>query len=300
MTFPIDRVDHRRLPPDWQGEVLVCDIDRTYLDTRFSSLRGLLRVPLESARSKRAIPGMVAFLKEIRRGPGSASRHTPIHFVSASPAHLRSVLERKMLMDGVEQDGTTFKDWSQVLRRGRFSRLKEQLGFKLTALLTGRRHLPVGAREILVGDDLENDPLAFSLYADIIAGRTPLGRIQKELQRRGVARSDISGIIGLKASLPDVDGVSRILIRMERFADPQVFKSLAPLLVACRSPCQMAIIAWRDGLISRAGVQRVAHELSGAGMARKELRLQLDDLQSRGELGERLVLELEGALSLRS
>jgi len=54
--------------------------------------------------------------------------------------------------------------------RGRFRNLREQVGYKLTELLAGRRDTPVTADEILFGDDWESDPLIYSLYADVVAG----------------------------------------------------------------------------------------------------------------------------------
>ena len=147
MSFPIDRASYRDYPAEWKGSVFVCDIDRTYLATRLSSYKGMMRVPFEAAVDKIAIDGMRPLLREIRRGPRSRSRHTPLYFVSASPAQLRPVIERKMLFDGLEFDGTTFKDWLGVVRSGRLGRFREQVGFKLTALLTARRELPAGAGE---------------------------------------------------------------------------------------------------------------------------------------------------------
>ena len=38
MAFPVDKQNERCFEPAWCGEVFVCDIDRTYLATRFSSL----------------------------------------------------------------------------------------------------------------------------------------------------------------------------------------------------------------------------------------------------------------------
>ena len=45
----LTRTNERRIAPDYAGDVLIWDIDKTYLDTHFSSFRGLLRIPLELA-----------------------------------------------------------------------------------------------------------------------------------------------------------------------------------------------------------------------------------------------------------
>src|SRR5690606_1970579 len=129
-----------------------------------------------------------------RRGPGAERRDTPLYFVSASPAQLRPVIERKMMLDGIGFAGTTFKNWVGVFRKLRLRRLREQIGFKLTALLAGRAELPRGAIESLVGDDLETDPVTFALYADVLAGRIPVHDLPRILQRNGVMEGDAQAI----------------------------------------------------------------------------------------------------------
>src|SRR5687767_10422110 len=115
----IDRSNDRRIPSDYRGDVLVWDIDKTYLDTRFSSWRGLAAIPFELAIDKEALPGAVPLLRALRRGPGDRTALVPLYFVSGSPPQLRRVIERKMILDGVEFDGITFKDQLGLLRSGR-------------------------------------------------------------------------------------------------------------------------------------------------------------------------------------
>ncbi len=289
MSFPIDRVDDRVLEARWAGDVVVCDIDRTYLYTRFSSLKGMARIPLEWAVDKVDIAGMVRLLQELRRGPRQRSRHTPLYFLSASPPQMRDVIERKMLMDGVEFDGTTFKDWAGVLRSGKLRRMREQLGFKITALFHGRLALPRRARETLIGDDLESDALAYALYADLLSGRLAADRVMGVLRRHGVSRADAWDIAELKRMAGQRDGVRRIYIRMERHREPDAFLDYAPHLVACRGPLQMATSMMAEGLISRDGLVRVARDLIGRGHGEDEVADSLRDSVARGLLpGDRL------------
>src|SRR5690606_38035670 len=114
----LERTNHRRLE-EHAGDILIWDIDKTYLDTRFSSLRGLLSIPLELAIDKRALPGTVPLLRALRRGPGEKSALVPLYFISGSPVQLRSVIEEKMTLDGVGFDGITFKDQFALLKKGR-------------------------------------------------------------------------------------------------------------------------------------------------------------------------------------
>ena len=296
MSFPIHRVNERELGADWAGEVFVCDIDRTYLATRFSSLRAMARIPVEFAVDKQDIAGMVSLLKEVRRGPGPESRHTPLYFLSASPAQLRPVIERKMLLDGVEFDGTTFKDWRKVLLSGRVRRFREQVGFKLTALLAGRRELPVGAREVLIGDDLESDALIFALYADLLARRLPRARAASVLEGQGVAAGDARAIVAVLEDIPEIDGVRRAYIRLERHRDPEVFAEWAPHVVACRGAFQMAVSLWDAGSIAASAVSRVATSLLSAGETPDGLAKEVADCVQRAmipvERGEEIGRQL--------
>ena len=285
MTFPVDRSDQRRFDHGWSGDVVVCDIDRTYLYTRFSSLKGLSRIPFEFAIDKRDIAGMVPLLKELRRGPGPVSRHTPLYFVSASPPQLRTVIERKMLMDGVEYDGTTFKNWRACLRSGRLGRMKDQIGFKVTALLHTRLALPRGAHEILIGDDLEKDALAYCLYADIVSGRLEPDRIPKVLMRLGVGRPDAWGVADLAKMVPQEDSVRRIIIRLEK-RDPDFFTDFLPHVHPCRGPYQMALSLQAAGCISGAGLQRVADGLLDRGSRPADLDELLIDAKGRGLMAQ--------------
>ena len=67
--FFLQRANERRLDPDYTGEILLWDIDKTYLDTHCSSWRGLARIPFELAIDKVTVPGSVPILRALRRGP---------------------------------------------------------------------------------------------------------------------------------------------------------------------------------------------------------------------------------------
>ena len=113
--YPLCEIDNRSLPPDYAGPVFIWDVDKTYLSTHFSSLQGLVRIPVEFPIDKRAIPGMPELVRGLRKGRGAGVACAPLYFITASPPQLRSALENKMLLDGVEFDGITFKDWLRTL-----------------------------------------------------------------------------------------------------------------------------------------------------------------------------------------
>lgn len=292
MSFPIHRANYRTLDPDFEGPVFVADIDRTYLMTRFSSLKGMARIPFERAEHKLDIEGMARLFREIRNGPAEATRDTPLYFVSASPRQLREVIEGKMRLDGIGFDGTTFKDWGRVVQRLRFARLKEQIGFKLTALLSGRAELPVGAQEYLIGDDLEHDPLTYCLYADMLAGRIPAADVERILALNGVLLGDARAITRTLRGLRPGKGVQAALIRLERHAEPEAFLDYGPGLVPCVGAFQMAVVLWRMGCIARAGIGRVASEMRHRGVTGEAIT------QSLRQLVRRAIVDADDAGSL--
>lgn len=297
MSFPIHRASYRTLDPDWEGEVFIADIDRTYLATHFSSLKGMARIPFERAAEKEDIAGMSRLLREIRRGPREHNRHTPLFFVSASPSQLRPVIEQKLALDGIGFDGTTFKNWGGVLRRMKLSRFREQVGFKLTALLAGRAALPVGAAENLIGDDLETDPVTFALYADILGGRIPTSDLPRVLGLNGVSEVDARAIAQARRDLRAGRGVRRIFIRMERHADPDYFRDFAPGLVACRGAFQMSVAMHEQGSVTGTAIGRIAADLIHRGLDPAELAARLRDLCARAILTPQDTMELGRQLS---
>lgn len=279
--YPLVIHDPREYPPGFDGDVFVWDVDKTYLSTRFSSVRGLARIPVEFAVDKRAIPGMPEILRGLRRGPGSRYQCHPICFVTASPPQLRDVLERKMLLDGVEYDGITFKDWARCLLELRPWRLREQVGFKVCALLAGRLRRP-RSREHLFGDDAERDADAYHLYARLLSRDLSAGEAEAELQRAGVHAEDRRCVHALLDGLGrDRGGVERAYIHLERGSPPEAWSRLAPLVVPVRGAVQMALALFEQGHLD-AGAATRAIEAGSASMTRRDIEPLVRDAVDRG------------------
>jgi hypothetical protein len=253
--FPLSVQNDRPLPADYDGPVFVWDIDKTYLSTRFSSVKGLARIPVEFAVDKRAIPGMPEVLRAIRRGPHRAVECQPLYFISASPPFLRGVVEKKMLLDGVEQDGIIFKDWTKTLLQLKPGRLWEQLGFKLTALLVGRKDR-LHAREYLFGDDTEMDAAAFDLYAKVLQKKISASQLGDILKEAKVEASDRAAIQTLAQQLPSSRGdVGKIFIHLANRTPPEQFKKFGKDLIPVQDGLQLATALHELGLIDELGVR---------------------------------------------
>lgn len=261
--FPLSVKNDRPLPPGYSGPAFVWDIDKTYLSTRFSSVKGLARIPVEFAIDKRAIPGMPEVLRAIRRGPHEEKVECPpLYFISASPPFLRGVLENKMLLDGVEQDGIIFKDWMSCLLHLKPGRLWEQLGFKLTALLVGRQQR-LHAREYLFGDDTEMDAAAFHLYGQILEKKVGGAQLEEVLKDGGVEDGDRAGIQGLIQQLPpDRGGVEKIFIHLENKTPPETFKKFGKDLIPVKGGYQLALALYQLDLIDEYGVREAKNAVA--------------------------------------
>ncbi|MEM6531509.1 MAG: phosphatase domain-containing protein [Myxococcota bacterium] len=265
---------------DYVGDAFIWDLDKTYLRSEFSSLRGLIRTALEQGRDKVAYPGATALLKTLRRRDDGSLR--PIVFVSASPPQLRAKILDKFALDRVEIDGIYFKDNLRNVRPGRFKRLREQMGYKLMALLDLRSRLPNGAREVTFGDDSENDPAVYALYSEILQKRLGGTRLIRYLEKQGVWPDEATKIAWRARQLPRHPPVRRIFITVHRDLDPRYYRRYGLDVVPTRSAFQAAVaLAVRD-TISWADLTNVCEEMLQTGsVSARGLTRQLDELASR-------------------
>ena len=152
------------------------DLDKTYLKSEFETLREMVRIPFEKAEDKVAAPGVAALMRGLRDTALRRGRSVRVYFLSASPPQIGRAIRRKLELDGIVYDGIVFKDQLQRLMRGKFRHLREQVGYKLTELLKARRAEPRDGARVSVRRRLGTDPLIYSLYADVVAGRVDARR----------------------------------------------------------------------------------------------------------------------------
>jgi hypothetical protein len=264
LPYPLSIEDQRSYPEGFDGKVFVWDIDKTYLETHFSSLKGMARIPMEFAIDKKAIAGMPEILRGLRRGPSEDYACAPLYFVSASPPQMRRVIERKMLMDGVEYDGIILKDWFKTLWQLRPGRLKEQAGFKICALLAGRLNRPRSV-EYLFGDDVESDAEAFFIYANLLSGNLSTGEINQMMVEAGVKRDDQRSIRKLQDRLGIECGrVARVFIHLEHNTPVEHFKHLAPVVVPVKGAVQLSLALYGQDLLDTEAVRRAVEAVKAS------------------------------------
>jgi hypothetical protein len=253
------------------------DLDKTYLDTDFHSVRGIVRAATEPAENKRTIPGASALLRAL-----SNRENSHVAILSGSPTQMRKVLSEKLRLDGVRFDELQLKDNLGNLSRGRFRAIREQMGFKLPALLDGRVGLGVGVPEVLFGDDSEADALVYSVFADVLAGRIEPRRLGQIMEAAGAYSDAIHRAQRTSRRLHIGEVVERIFIHLDRGLPPRRFTPFGTRLVPVHAWLQAAAVLHTDGRLSGEEVLTVAQEMLDEGTPVNGLANLFQDIVRRG------------------
>jgi hypothetical protein len=266
------------------------DLDKTYLRTEFDSVRDLVKSAMEKPSDKRAVPGAPAILRALRAAGGPAHR---ICIVSGSPRQMRKVLEAKLQLDGVEFDEFVLKNNMKNLLRGRFKAMREQVQYKLPALLESRIGTGGAAAETLFGDDAESDATIYSMYADLCSGRMPRGELERVLDAARAYPDSRAHALDLAARVPRGDNVQRILIHLDKRSPTAHFDRYGPRLVPIYNYFQAALVLFEDGQLSPRDVLGVAREMLASGdYVLSSLANSMQDLLRRGRLAVEPALRL--------
>jgi hypothetical protein len=277
-----------------KGHISRWDLDKTYLRTEFETMRDLVRTAFERADEKRTNPGAATLLREL------SNADVKIHILSGSPEQMRRRLEEKLKLDGIKWDEFTLKPNLQNMLRLRFRALRDQLGYKLPALLstrTAKGDELLGVKETLFGDDAEADAFVYSLYADIMCGRAG-EELVAQICEKGRVYEDVTEAVLKSVRLAGEEPVvERILIHLEQQTHPRDFEVFGDRVVPFYNYLQAAYVVNEDGRLPGLGVLRVAaemvaqHRFDGDALARSYA-----DLAKRGHLRGTKVPELVDAL----
>jgi len=272
--------------PDRAAITFRWDLDKTYLRTQFESLRQMVKIPFEAGSDKVHLPGVPQLIRGLRRCAKERAERPYVFFLSASPPQIGSAIRQKLEIDGVEYDGIVFKDQLRHLVRGRWRSLREHLGYKLGELLDSRRAGPAARREVLFGDDWESDPLIYSMYADILAGRLTADATDGLLRVLEVERGAIARVVrAVDALAQHSEVVLRIYINLERRTPPGRFHVFGSRLVPAFNYLQTGASLHQLGLLDDTALRAVASALvADSGYNGDRLRNSLDDLVRRGHL----------------
>jgi hypothetical protein len=173
---------------------IICDIDKTYIETRFESAVGMIKIAFEDADAKIAVNGAPLALLAGRWGAafdgGDISGPRPLHFLSASPPQLRRVIRDKLAKDGLDWTSDTFKNQAYNLKMGRLKLLKQHVAYKTATILNHMAKAPAKSKFILIGDNAELDAFIYCGVQMLLTGELSptafreflsLGKVENEV-----------------------------------------------------------------------------------------------------------------------
>ncbi len=269
------------------------DLDKTYLHTEFDHWFDLLKTAIETPERKRGVPGAARLIRELR-----AAQPCWVTILSGSPEQMRLTLESKLRLDGITWDEFTLKPSIRNLLRLRFRALRDQLGYKLPALLASRARVPQAATETLFGDDAEADALVYSLYADILAGKVDDRELIAVMEQGRSYPDVVSDVIRLAHAVDrDAARVQRIFIHLERRSDPSFFRIYGPRVVPVSNYLQAAVVLFADGLLPPDALAPIAAAVHvETRLPLGVLAASVHDLVRRGDLQPSQVVRASEAL----
>jgi hypothetical protein len=194
---------------------IICDIDKTYIETRFESAMSMLKLAFENADQKQTVTGAPIALLAARWGeiygddPDILSEPRPLHFLSASPPQLRRVIRSKLAMDGMDWTSDTFKNQAYNIKMGRLRFLKQHVAYKTATILTHVSKAPEGTRFVLIGDNAELDAVIYLGVQMFLDGSLSRSAYRDYLSFGGVNHEVLPSLEGKFSG----KGVGGILIR---------------------------------------------------------------------------------------
>jgi hypothetical protein len=270
-------------------EVYLWDIDKTYLDTKFETFRGLLKIATEKATQKKNIPGsakLVHALKDAwqKRNGGELF---PLFFISASPPQMEKKIYEKLTIDGVKPFGIFCKDNLPNLRPRRFWRLNKHIGYKLQSLLQLRTYLHNEVRLVLFGDDGESDAVIYSLFSDICSRRLDTSELRKVLNAFYVTDEQVDTIFRLQELIPNNDPVDKVYINLVDDTDSDYYLKFGRRTLPTANSFQAALDLCQDNRIDVQHVAAIASNLiSEYNYTLEEIEKSLDEMIRKEKLGE--------------
>jgi hypothetical protein len=137
--------------------------------------------------------------------------------------------------------------------------------------------------EYLFGDDAEQDAFIYSLYADILSGRsTPCAWPRSSPPARSTATTSTRSwpYHGQLAGSGDV--VRRIFIHLDRRSPLDRFAAYGARVVAIYNYFQVAVLLFDAGLLSARGLVGVLAAMAAAGYTPERVANSVQDLMRRG------------------
>src|SRR5690606_16903891 len=137
------------------------------------------------------------------------------------------------------------------------------------------------------------DAFVYSLYAEVVAGRTEDETLLAVLQASGAYEGDVSRILGFARDIPKSEAVQRIFIHLDRVRPTDSFIELGSRVCPFYNYLQPALVLVEEGVLEAPAALRVgAAILQERGMSPEALGASFDDLARRNFVGKKTALAL--------
>jgi hypothetical protein len=255
---------------------IVCDIDKTYLETEFESVVRMARIAFEGASDKITVSGATDVLLAARWGDVTAAAADggelyprPLHFVSSSPPQLRAVLEEKLAIDQLDWTSDSFKNQAYNLRMGRVDLLRRHVAYKSSAILGVLAKASPGSLAYMLGDNAEMDAAIYLGVALYAARRFSADEYRDYLIAAGAEPASADEVIAACPEPPPAT-VQAILIRRLPGYPVVLEPGLTGGVIFFDNYLEAAAVLMHLGLIApecAAGLARSFHNLYGMSRA---------------------------------
>ncbi|MCX6127595.1 MAG: DUF2183 domain-containing protein [Proteobacteria bacterium] len=281
------------------GLQIICDVDKTYIETKFESAVGMIKIAFEDADAKITVQGAPLALFTARwgayyNGPGDALGPRPLHFLSASPPQLRRVIRDKLAKDGLDWTSDTFKNQSYNIKMGRLKLLKQHVAYKSATILNIVAKASPSAQFILIGDNAELDAFIYVGVKMLLSGELSPGAYRDYLALGKVDEEILSTLDPLIHKDFSQAKIKGILIRNA----PGFTLSMAPPLTDLVLPFHsyfevlLHFLAWN--LMPATVLPELTRRLhNDYGLSREELLACLCQIQTHFEVLGRDTLEFK-------
>ncbi len=293
---------------DHSGTLVRSDVDLTYLNTKFTGTLDKIKLLEEKPKERKTLPAMETVYPALRTG-AEGSLNRSLVFLSGSPKFFKRILEGKMALDGVQQDGVVLKPYKDIVVSNLLSfdfngivpELKEQVGYKLYWVMRLRLEAPPAAPEILMGDDSEADIVVYVLYHRFTSGELDEAGLMAELDKVDVAKAWGDSIAELapkvKAHLagqaPPVKAIYINKTGLDTAHFPVADWSVDGITRYHYGAWPLALDLYQSGFIAKTDVQGVKDRFIALGKSADYLKTRSDHGVSEGYLKAETVAEFE-------
>lgn len=292
----IEQFQNANFAANFGERVCVFDLDKTYLDTSFETLWGLMKIPFEGPKQKKNIAGATAIARELAKEKNK--RRSPFLFVSGSPKQMRRVILEKLQLDGVPCEAIMLKDVWTPFWHFQFKKMIDKIGFKLAGLLYAKSQFPENSYEILFGDDSEYDATVYSLYSDILDDTINREQLLKILRHWKIFEDEVAVILNfydqLKQKKFSRENLSKnIYIHLEAGSTPNDHLLFSRKVTPTYNYFQTVILLWLANELTFKSIEKVLFELVYQyNFSLAHVLESLEDIFARRLISEQKITEL--------